>query len=204
MQNTAQRATQLLAASLLVTALSSASAQVGPKLEAVASNQEYGSLALDLTLFEFEGEKSYGRKGSGNKLIAKRTSRDADAGPAQTLPVGKLVVACVYASQSGTLTLWSQIDDQRPVKIFPNEFTTAVKGAGQIAADSEVCVGNTQEFRLRVSGSDGQLDKIYAHWAPQAGGQLEPGDFPAIGRSARASKSAATYASSTVQFRVGR
>jgi hypothetical protein len=188
---------------LLITA-SPVSAQLTPRLEAVAANQEYRNLELELALFKFEGDKKYGRKTAGVKPILKRSSRDADASATESLPSGELVVVCVLASQTGTLTLWSQMDDQQPVKIYPNKFTAAVQGAGRIDADEEVCVGHTKEFRLRVAGKEGQIDKVYAHWAPQASGQLDDGDFPAIGRSTRVPKSAATYASTTLQFRVGR
>lgn len=181
-----------------------AAAQSNARLETVADTQEYGDTALELNLYQFEGQRAYGRKASNQQPLAKRASRDVDAGQMPAVPAGTLVVACVYASRAGTLTLWSQMDDQRPVKVFPNRFTESVKGAGSIGADEEVCIGNTPEFRLRVAGVDGQVDRIYAHWAPTSGGQLGESDFPVIGKAPRASRSAASYASATVYLRVKR
>jgi hypothetical protein len=181
-----------------------ANAQVlAPKLEAVATNQAYIGLTLELAMYEYEGDRRYGRQATGSKVITKRSSSDPDPGPAVELPIGKQVVICVFASQTGTLTLWSQLDDQQPDKIYPNAFTPSVKGAGPINANEEVCVGDTPAFRLRVAGQPGQLDRVYAHWAPLTGGQLDASDFPAIGRAARSSRTAATYGSATVVFRVG-
>lgn len=204
-RNTQPRRLLWLAAGWLGMLAWSAQAQtLTPKMEAVAANQEYAGLALELALYEYEGDKSYGRSATTSKVIAKRSSADADAGAQSVVPLRKLVVACVHASQSGTVTLWSQLDDQQPIKIYPNKFTQAIQGAGRIAANEEVCVGHTKEFRLRVTGNEGQLDKIYVHWAPDASAQLDQNDFPVIGRAVRATKSAATYASATVQFKVGR
>jgi len=174
------------------------------RLEAVATTQAYSGLSLELVMFEYEDGKTYGRQGTAKKVITKSASGDAAASAEVQLPLGKDVVICVWASQAGTLTLWSQIDDKRPDKIYPNSRTPSVKGAGPIKANEEVCVGHTPEFRFRVTGQPGQLDKVYAHWAPPTGGQLNPEDFPAIGRSAPAPGATATYASATVQFRIGR
>jgi len=194
----------LVAAATLSWGLSANGQSLVPKLEAVAANQEYRGLTLELTMYEYEGDRRYGRQGTASKVITKRSSSDPDPGPEVELPMGKQVVICVFASQTGTLTLWSQLDDKQPDKVYPNAFTPTVKGAGPITANEEVCVGHTPEFRLRVSGQTGQVDRVYAHWAPVHGGQLDASDFPAIGRAARTTRSAATYGSATVQFRVSR
>jgi hypothetical protein len=177
---------------------------MGPRLEAVAATQAYSGLSLELVMYEFESGKTYGRQGTAKKVIAKSSSGDAAAAPEVQLPLGRDVVICVWASQAGTLTLWSQVDDKRPDKIFPNARTPSIKGASPIQANEEVCIGHAQEFRFRVTGQAGQLDKVYAHWAPATGGQLNPEDFPAIGRSAPTPGGASTYASATVQYRIGR
>lgn len=181
-------------------------AQMAPKLEPVAASQEFPNLALELSLYKYENGKVYGRKTSGQpnagKLLGKGAARDTDTTQAESLRIGEAVVACVYASRAGTLTIWSQLGAAPPIKVYPNKYTPSAAGAGRIGSDEEVCVGQAQDFRLRVAGKAGEIDKVYAHWAPDMSAQLAESDFPAIGRAARASKATATYASSTVQFRI--
>ena len=206
-----KRAHQLFwAAAVLGTASMCAHSQTNSRLEPepVAAVQDYRGMNLELTLYKYEDGKTYGGAKSAqtnnSKLLASKASRDGGGQEATaTVAIGERVVACVTSSQAGTLTLWSQLDDQPPVKIYPNKFTTSVSaGSAAVTAGNEVCVGHNSEFRLRVAGQPGQTDKVYAHWAPDASGQLETTDFPAIGRSARVQRSAATYASVTVAYKL--
>ena len=187
-----------------------ASAQIASKLnpEAVSESQQFRDTTLELSVYLFEEGRSYGRRqstqGAKAPLLVKKSSSDRSTGDSPSAKIGESVVLCVYSSHAGTLTLWSKVDDNQPVMVYPNQFTKSLQGAGPIGADEEVCIGDTSEFRLRVRGKDGQIDTIYAHWAPESGGQLGINDFPQIGKSTRVSRSAATHGAATVRYRISK
>lgn len=201
-------AVALHAASCMVP--TSALAQSGSRLdpEPVAETQAYRDTTLELAIYEFEEGRAYGRKhaakSGGARLIAKRSSKDQDASEQGAIRVGASVVLCVYASQQGTLTIWSRVGDKKPAVVYPNQYTPSLQGAGPIGADEEVCVGHTKEFRLRVRGEDGQIDTVYAHWAPSSEGQLAANDFPEIGRSKSVGRSESKYGAATVRYRISK
>lgn len=202
--NTAAFAVALSATIFLGPAV--ALAQSGSRLdpEAVAETQAYRDTVLELSIYQFEEGRSYGRKSGGARLLAKKSSRDRDAGEPMNIRIGDSVVVCVYSSHQGTLTLWSKVGDKKPATVYPNQYTPALQGAGPIGADEEVCVGHTKEFRLRVRGEDGQIDTVYAHWAPGSEGQLEASDFPEIGRTKSVGRSESKYGAATVRYRISK
>jgi len=150
------------------------------------------NVELALDLHKLEGARS----------VASATTRStAPMAPAE-LQVGTLAEVCFRANATGYVTLWS--DDpatNRAVLIYPNAFShpEGASGGVGVAADTKVCVGGDEQFRLRVAGVPGKREAVYLHWTPVSATQLGPADFPAIGRDP-ASQPTAAYASTSIEY----
>ena len=173
------------AGALMQTAASDARAQApdrGVVPVAVAAEQDMREVEIELRVVETN---------SGRALRNHPSEVDE-------LRIGDLVQICFRVSQAGYVSLWSQDEGQRPVQIYPNQFSS---GDGQVNV-AEQCLGRSDSgYSFQVQGPVGE-SLVFMHYCPDESCRIGQEDYPEI-RRIRA-RSVGSYASSTVGFRIVR
>lgn len=115
------------------------------------------------------------------------------------LPLGTQVKVCFKVNTNGYVTLWS-IDAKREVdRLYPNKLShPQTPRAAQATADTSICVGEDERFRLRISPPVGR-SQIYLHWTRTEAAALGSGDHPSIGKDLDASP---YHAAAVVEFEI--
>ena len=132
------------------------------------------------------------------RVIERDTNRRLSNHPRNLdeLRIGDLVEVCFQVSQPGYVTLFSQDGDERPSQIYPNQYEG---GDGRVDA-SEQCLGRRGSgWAFQVAGPPGE-SLLFMHYARERANQISESDFPVIRRETSTTRSARTYASSTVGF----
>lgn len=115
---------------------------------------------------------------------------------------GEYIEVCFSATRTGYISLWSIHPTQgHPVVVYPNPYSHPGQAVTSVAlaANSVQCVGDQQDFRLRVDGDPDLAHRVYIQWTAQQGQQLTEADYPVLVRSVGSS---VPYASTTIHYRV--
>jgi len=143
--------------------------------------------------------KARARSGdSGFKTVCEGA---CDKSGAAQLPIGTDVAVCFKVTADGYVTLWSVDSKGGFALIYPNKFSHPAKTrAAQVKANSSVCIGETETFRLSIRPPNGP-SKVYLNWTRTEDEAFGPDDYPVIGgKDARASHP--PYAEATLQYNI--
>jgi len=143
--------------------------------------------------------KARARSGdAGFKSVCEGTCDKS--GPTQ-LPIGTDVAVCFKVTADGYVTLWSVDSKGGFALIYPNKFSHPNKArAAQVKANSSICIGETETFKLSVRPPNGP-SKVYLNWTRTEDEAFGPEDYPVIGgKDVRANHP--SYAEATLQYSV--
>ncbi|UYO54592.1 DUF4384 domain-containing protein [Rhodopseudomonas palustris] len=133
------------------------------------------------------------RDGNGFKSVCDGDC-DRDLGK---LPIGSQVAVCFKATADGYATVWNMDRNGGFDLIYPNKYSHKGNARGAaVKADTTTCIGEDNNFKLLV-GPPAGLSQVYLHWTRTEAEQINPADYPVIGRDARSSPS---YASTTLRY----
>ncbi len=130
------------------------------------------------------------------ETLSGRTLHGGGLRSSDILRIGDRVQICFQVSQPGYISLWSQDGDAQAQQIFPNQYSP---GGGRVDA-TEQCLGNQGDgFAFEVEGPVGD-SLVFLHYSGDEAEQIGQEDYPVIRHIQ--SRAPASYASSTISFRI--